>query len=266
MNHLATSTLFLSCICLSVLDGQYAVARDRVEGRFDSNLLTADNFEIKVPQEAFSAEEGFRFSWTNKKVPFEGSYIKTAFAIRGDFDILLKFKVNNLGRPDRGWGAGILVRLEFDDATSSGISVQRQARTNGDQVLTLDQTRYGQAYHQVMSVPITSNEECGGIRLQRKNSTSLVVSSISDAGDERIVWEVPVSSAAVVPLGFHLHSGGSIAEMDVTFLEYAIEADELLSRPSYRLRSTVARKIAGAVGVVFLLAALCFRLVRIKVS
>ena len=239
--------VLLVCALGTCASTRIAPAGDRVVDQpFSRSLLESEQFDVKLPETGVDTSDGFHVRWIDREEPFEGTHVKTRFVLLGDLDITIRFRIGHLGTPDRGWGAGVLVRLDFADAVSSGVSVQRQVRPTGAQVLSLDLTEYGQARHDVKAIKIPPTEECSGIRLWRRDST-LRIAAIRENGDEELIWTEEVSPAAVMPLGFHVHSGGAVADLDVALTRFDIEADEIISREEFLHRSGFGKRFVATI-------------------
>lgn len=218
---------------------------DQVFQDFDSSLFSHSQYLASYDESFVSVVPGgMRYEWMHRGEAFPGSSFRSRFGLRGDFEIDFLFDVLYLGVPRSGWGSGVLLRLDFQDLASTGISLQRQVRTDGQHVVSLDETRYGLKEHSVRFVPFDPDHEISGFRV-RRTGRQLDVIVLDREGDAAHQWRADVSGADVLPVGFHVHSGQAIADIDVVLRSFQIAADQILQReeiyfPYETVRLTIA--------------------------
>lgn len=242
---------FFILICLSTQ------AEEQVTRRFDESILTDPQYLSSYDESYIEVgDEGLHYQWMERPKEFPGSSVKTQFGLRGDFDVTFRFKVNQLGVPKKGWGSGILLRFDFKDFATTGVSLQRQVRVEGNQVVSVDHTRHGMKEHDVQAVPIEADAEIDGFRVTRRGET-MEIAGLRDGKPLPAYWSLNVSKADVFPVGFHLHSGSAIADLDVVFEEFRISADKILKREEVAEPFSLLKYgIVGAIAFMIIAAAL----------
>lgn len=213
-----------------LLAGSSQGGDNQVERKFNESILNDPEYLVSYDEKYIEVgDDGLRISWVQTGEKFPGSSVKTQFGLGGDFDVTWRFEVNHLGTPQSGWGSGVLLRFDFRDLNTTGVSLQRQVRTEGAHVVSVDRTRHGQKEHDVQAVAIDPENEIEGFRVTRRGST-LEIAGIQNGAPLPAYWQFEVSQADVFPVGFHVHSGQAIADIDVVLKEFRITADRLLNR------------------------------------
>lgn len=250
-------SLLLQMIAIFVAAGVAGRAcADELQYKLTSRLDVLEEFNSRAAESSIVPAEHLHLKWVGQDSPFEGFNLKSKFAIAGDFDIDLRFDVNQIGEPSAGWGAGVLVRLNFADWSASGISLQRQCRKGGESVVSLDLTNKGQAEHSVVAVPVDTDNDVTALSLSREGN-ELTVSQTLEDGKRVELWTKKVSTADVFPVEFHLHSGGAVADLDVEFESVAIRSDRILSSQEMKAKKNKGIVVISAVAVVLLLGGMC---------
>lgn len=235
------------------------VIADQIERRFDSEIFRDPLYLVSYDEGYVRPiEDGIRYLWMDRNTTFPGSSVKSQYGLRGDFEIDLLFNINYLGPPASGWGSGILLRLDFRDHDSTGISLQRQVRTNGEHVVSIDETRNGLKEHKVQAIPISAAKDIDGFRV-RRTGDQLEIASITDCICSDTVWTIHVSQADVFPVGFHLHSGDSIADIDVVLQSFRIEADQIITRDHVADPFAITRYVLAGATMLLLVGCLIVR-------
>lgn len=214
----------LVCSSIGIVNcSTLCLAKEQVDVAFNRDLEFDKRFQFKFdPKAARVDAQTVVVSWVGKPEKFPLLFAKTQFGIKGDFVVEYRFDGVQLGTPQSGYGSGALLRLEFVDGERTGVSLQRQCSTDGRQLINIDQTKFGQAEHQVTLIEV-GQDEVVGLRIERTGSR-LAVAGLTD-GEPKLYKTVAVSTSPVFPIGFHVHSGDALADVQLNLRGMKIEAD-----------------------------------------
>lgn len=229
--------------------GSVAAESQRLSTTFDRDLLKSRQFRsFYDPSTLDINADGFRFVWAGTRAPFPHAKWESTFGLRGDFETTLWFKANHLGVPQGGWGNGVMLRIDFLDRRHSGVSIHRIAKATGEQVVVIDNTRDRNQTHDIQEFPAAPNTSA---LVASREGGSLHVFQVVDA-TQHLLATIDVPADVTSTVSVHVHSGGAVAELDVTLAQWDIQTAEAVS-PVEMKRTLDVVKFGAAVAMICLL-------------
>ena len=169
-----------------------------------------------------------------KVSPFVG--FAPRFKLRGNFDISMKFEIEQLSTPESGSGSGVSIYVTTETEGQPAANVGRLRRVAGKDVFNTFTAQVVEGRRQTSVKLFDTSAESGTLRIQRIGAEVTYLVSEAD-GPFRPLLSTPFDTGDVSLLRFGLNQSDPQSVVRARVQEISIIADELPHLPSEQDRT-----------------------------
>ncbi|QDU52139.1 hypothetical protein [Gimesia panareensis] len=218
------ASLFLSCIGPNILS---AADRERWSFSFLDGKYDLDHFELYGNLAGIKpTEDGLRMRLPPSKKKDWGG-IDVRCRLEGDFKIIGKYTITELGSPEGGTGAGLSIGIK--DTDLEWATVQHVKQRNAGEVIVAHRgfRKPDGISYESKSKSEKSSVRQGIVEIERKGKRLNLAASNSNSAEPVLIESYDYTDKPVDYLHVGIKQGGAPTLVDLNFTEISLEADNL---------------------------------------
>jgi hypothetical protein len=150
----------------------------------------------------------------------------TRFAVKGDFEITVGYKLRQIARPEKGYGTGLMVKLFKTDNERANFS--RSMKADGEQKLSTAMWVKKKDAWTPLVERVPSEESSGELKLVRKNATLTFLVKEGDALEFKELRQVRFGPEPLKRIEIMADTGGDQQPVKVLLTKLTMNAKEML--------------------------------------
>lgn len=165
--------------------------------------------------------------------------VATKFIVEGDFEITAGYELQNIAQPEKGYGAGVMLRLFTAGGTHQRVNLSRFKRSSGEDTFGANVWKEAKGELRPNSEQFPAQGERGQLRVVRTSSTLIYLVAEGDGEFRELRRIEDFGREPLKAVEFLADTGGSEQPLSVRLTHLTIVADELPFGTPARRRSTI---------------------------
>ena len=155
------------------------------------------------------------------------SGVETKFFVEGDFEIIVRYGIEEVEQPEEGYGAGVVLRLLKSEGQPQRVNLSHLKHPSEGNIVVTNAWSSPKSKAATGRKIYTAEEEHGQLRITRVGSTLDFSVAEGDSQHFRKLREIEFGSEPVKSVDFLGTSGGSKNQIIVRLSQFSIRADNL---------------------------------------
>tara|TARA_E500000305_G_scaffold46333_1_gene36042 strand:- start:19974 stop:20852 length:879 start_codon:yes stop_codon:yes gene_type:complete len=171
-------------------------------------------------------EEGVVLIAPNEKSKKSQVGYATRFAVKGDFEITVGYKLLETPRPEKGYGSGLMIKLFKTD--NERINFSRSLKTDGEHKLSTAMWIKKKDVWTPLVERVPAEQDYGELKIVRKNATVTFFVKEGEALEFKELRQVQFGPQPLQRIEILADTGGDQQPLKILLTRLTMNADEML--------------------------------------